>query len=137
VAAIQKRGDNSRLLFRFNGKQFTYPVGPVSENDANIALAKVNNWLGRINGRLVQAPPDDRIIEFIQNDGVLPERYQEPKPALTLARLRDEYLALHANILDPATIADMKGHWKKLARLLGEAITVDAVQLASLQNCTF
>lgn len=134
MAAIQRRGDYYRILFRFNGKQYTYPVGQVTENDAKIALAKVDNWLGRIKGRLVGAPPDDRIVEFIQNDGVLPGRYQEEKPTLSLARLRDEYLALHTNILDPTTVANMRGHWKRLARWMDESTLVDAVQLATLQK---
>ena len=134
MAAIQLRGDYYRILFRFSGKQYTYPVGQVTENDAKIALARVDNWLGRIKGRLISAPPADRIVEFIQHDGVLPERYQEPKPTLSLARLRDEYLALHARILDPTTVANMKGHWKRLAHWMDESTLVDAVQLATLQK---
>ncbi len=134
MAAIQLRGDFYRILFAYNGKRFSYPVGQVSENDAKIALAKVNNWLGRIKGHLVEAPPEDRIVEFIQNDGALPQRYQEPKPSLSLARLRDEYLALHDNILDATTIANMRSHWKRLARWIDDSTLLDSVQLATLQK---
>ena len=92
MAGIQLRGDTYRVYFRYNRKQYSYPVGQVTETDAHIALAKVNNWLGRIKAHLVEAPPDEKIIEFIQHDGVLPGCYQEPKPALTLAQIRDQYL---------------------------------------------
>jgi hypothetical protein len=134
VAGIQLRGDTYRIFFCYNHKQYSYPIGQVTDTDANIALAKVNTWLGRITAHLVEAPPDEKIIEFIQHDGVLPDRYQETKPALTLAQLRDQYRALHDNILDPTTVANMRSHWKRLTRLIGETIEAETIQLATLQK---
>jgi hypothetical protein len=129
VAALQFRNGNYRILLRFQGKQFTYPVGQVSEEDAQVALNKVEHWLGRLKARLLTPPPPDQIIEFIQNDGVLPERYQPPAPLFRLSQLRDDYLALHTSVLDVRTIADMKGHWKHLARLLDDKTEAQAVTL--------
>jgi integrase len=135
VAAIQARNGTYRILFRYEGKQYTYPVGQVSELDAKLALTKVENWLGRIKARLVTPPPADRILEFIQHDGVLPDRCQAPvKAALTLAALRDDYLQLHTSVLDPRTVADMRGHWKHLARLLGGNTQAETLGLSTLQK---
>ena len=34
MAALQVRNGSFRLIFRYNGKQFTFTLGQVSENDA-------------------------------------------------------------------------------------------------------
>lgn len=134
MAALQHRNGTYRILLRFQGKQFTYPVGQVSEQDAQVALNKVEHWLGRLKARLVNPPPADQIIEFIQNDGVLPEHYQPPPEAFLLSQLRDDYLKLHTSVLDARTIADMKGHWKHLGRLLDLATATETVNMATLQK---
>ncbi len=135
MAAIQLRNGTYRILFRYQGKQYTYSVGQVTDLDARIALSKVENWLGRIKARLVTPPPADRIIEFIQNDGALPERCQPPPaPALRLDQLREEYLTLHAKVLDASTIYGIKIHWKHLDKLIGPQTEAECITLAVLQK---
>jgi hypothetical protein len=136
VASLQFRNGTYRILFRYKGKRYTYPVGAVTELDAKISLTKVTHWLGRLKAHLVSpSPPEERIVEFIQHDGVLPDRCQpESKLALTPATLRDEYLQLPARMLDARTVADKTGHWKHLVRLLGKTTEAETLALADLQK---
>lgn len=138
MASLQLRGDSWRLLFNYKGKQHAFTVGQVGEAEANSIKGKVEYLLMRLKQHLLQPPPDDRIVEFLQHDGKLPESpiltNGLPKTApVTLAALRDDYLDLHKMVLDPRTIADMRGHWKHLARLLDETRAAAGLRLADLQ----
>jgi integrase len=89
----------------------------------------------RIKQNLLSIPSGCDVVTFIKYDGKPPN--EPPLPALkavTLAALRDDYLKLHANVLDPRTVADMKGHWKHLARLLKEKTEAEHLMLPNLQD---
>ena len=100
---------------------------------------KVEYLLMRLKQRLIHpVPPDHRIVEFLQNNAVLPEEtlpnpFPQTKP-LTLAALFKEYLELHSKVLDERTVKDMRGHCKHLARLLGEDGPAADVVLSDLQR---
>ncbi len=36
MAALQERNGSFRILFRYHGKQYTYPVGKVDADDADL-----------------------------------------------------------------------------------------------------
>ncbi len=140
MASLQLRNGSWRILFNYKNKQLTFTVGEVEEIEARAVKGKVEYLLLRLKQRLAHSvPPDDRIVEYLQNDGTLPgegiltKTLPEKKP-LTLIVLRDEYLTLHAKLLDPRTVKDMKGHWKHLGRLLGEFKIAGELVLADLQN---
>jgi len=133
------RGESWRILFNYKGKQLTFTVGEVTEIEAQAVKGKVEYLLMRLKQRLIHpVPPDNRIIEFLQNDGRLPEenltRTLPEKKPMTLAVLSKEYLALHASVLDPRTVKDMQGHWKHLGRLLGNQSTASEIGLPDLQG---
>ena len=114
MASLQNRSGSWRIHFKFNGKQLTFTVGEACEIEAQAVKGKVEYLLLRLKQRLIHAvPSDNRSIEFLQNDGQLPDEIltnslPEKKP-LTLAALGKEYLALYTSVLDPRTVKDMEG----------------------------
>ncbi len=135
MASIQKKGDAWYCQFMHRGERHTFTIGKVEEIEARAVKGKVEYLLMRIKQRLLDLPAGCDITTFVQSDGKPPD---EPEPAaagrLTLGRLRDDYLELHAHVLDLRTVKDMKGHWKHLARLLNAKSEAETLTLAALQE---
>jgi integrase len=89
----------------------------------------------RLKQNLVYVPAGCSLVDFVRYDGKPPINPPLPeKKKLTLASLRDDYLTLHAQVLDSRTVSDMRGHWKHLARLMDVAGEAEALALPDLQN---
>jgi integrase len=137
VASIQKKGDAWYCQFMYLGTRHTFTIGKVDDDEAGTVKGKVEYLLMRIKQHLIDVPPGCDIVTFVEHDGKPPA---DPTPAeapaqlLTLAQLRDDYLKLHTEVLDPRTVADMKGHWKHLARLLNESTEAETLALPALQE---
>jgi integrase len=135
MAALQLRSGSWRIIFRYKDKQYAYTIGEVSELEAITVKGKVEYLLMRLKQHLLDLPAGCDIVNFLQHDGKPPaEPPAPPTPLPTLADLREKYLKLHAEVLDPRTIADMRGHWKHLARLLREDTPADTLSLGTLQD---
>jgi integrase len=137
LASIQKKGDAWYCQFMYQGKRYTFTVGKVGESEAVTVKGNVEYLLMRIKQHLLDIPPGCDIVTFIEHDGKPPANpipAVAPSQPLTLGQLRDDYLKLHTEVLDPRTIADMKGHWKHLARLLKESTEAETLALAGLQE---
>ena len=93
--AIPLRGKVYRILFRHAGKQHAFPLGPVSEKEAQAKSAQVDYLLLRLDQRLIHLPPGMRIVDFVRFDGKPPDTSPITK-MLTLGRLRDQFLAARA-----------------------------------------
>jgi hypothetical protein len=119
MAALQERAESWRILFRYKNKQYAFTIGEVSELEAVAVKGKVEYLLMRLKQHLLDLPAGCDIVTFVQYDGKPPGNPPPlPGKLLTLARLRDDYFELHAHVLDPRTVADARGPWKHLARLL-------------------
>jgi site-specific recombinase XerD len=134
MASLQLKGDTWYCQFMFKRERHTFTVGKVEESEARAVAAKVDYWLMRVRQNLVQIPPGCTLLDFVRYDGKPPDQPTPEKKLFTLANLRDEYLTLHAKVLDARTVGDMKGHWKHLTRLLGEKEAAEMLTLAALQN---
>ena len=134
MASLQLKGDTWYCQFMFKRERHTFTVGKVEEFEARTVAAKVDYWLMRVKQNLVQIPPGCTLLDFVRYDGKPPDQPTPEKKPFTLANLRDEYLTLHAKVLDARTVGDMKGHWKHLTRLLGEKAAAELLTLAGLQN---
>lgn len=135
MASLQLKGATCYRQFMFKRERHTFTVGKVEASEAHAVAAKVDYWLMRIKQNLVHIPPGCTLVDFVRYDGKPPD--QPPGPAkmpFTLANLRDDYLILHAKILDVRTVGDMRGHWKHLSRLLGEKGPAHLLTLAALQH---
>jgi integrase len=135
VAALQLRAGSWRILFRYNKVQYAFTIGEVPEVEAVAVKGKVEYLLMRLKQHLLDLPAGCDIVTFLQYDGKPPSEPLPPPPEqMTLGQLRDQYLTLHTEVLDPRTVADMRGHWKHLARLLGERTPADTLTLGNLQD---
>jgi integrase len=134
MASLQFKGESWYCQFMYKGQRHTFTVGKVEEAEAHAVAARTDYWLMRLKQNLVTIPTGCSLVDFVRFDGKPPAHPPPEKKRLSLAALRDDYFALHAKVLDPRTVADMRGHWKHLARLLGEAAEAEALGLPDLQN---
>jgi hypothetical protein len=74
----------------------------------------------RLKQRLLHLPPGTDIVTFVQFDGKIPEEAPEGGE-LTLAQLKDKYLATHRNgSLEQSTLDGIELHFKHLAGTIGD-----------------
>jgi hypothetical protein len=57
MASLQKRGGSWRVLFNYKGKQLTFTLGEVDEDEANAVKGKVEYLLMRLRQRLIHPIP--------------------------------------------------------------------------------
>ncbi|MBY0229844.1 MAG: hypothetical protein K2W96_11230 [Gemmataceae bacterium] len=120
------------------GRQHSFPVGEVPENEAVAWLGKIELLHLRLGQGLLSLPDGTGIIEFLKSDGKPREKRPPTEPrrrAATLGDLRDEYLRAHRSSLEPNTVATIQTHFRHLARCLGEKAGVGSIDLAALQGC--
>ncbi|MFT3920947.1 MAG: tyrosine-type recombinase/integrase [Myxococcales bacterium] len=141
MAALQSRNGSYRIVFRYQTKQHAFTIGQVSKDEAETKAAQVDYLLMRLKQRLAFLPPGMNIVEYVQFDGkelpaTQPVPVVVPTPAdkLTLARLRDRYLATHEASLEANTVATIRMHFRHLASRLGESFLIAELSLADLQQ---
>jgi integrase len=140
MAAIQERSGSYRVIFRYHGKQHSFTLGRVSEDEANTKLGQANYLLMRLKQGLVAIPPGCDIETFIEHDGKPPgldagREFPLERPERTLADLRDAYLGTHSNgTLEHHTLRGIKRHFRHLGRHFGDAFPIRELSLADLQG---
>ncbi len=132
MASLQQKGDRWYCQFVYQGKRSTFPVGNVSEEEANAKAAQVDYILLRLKQRLIKLPPGVSIVDFIQFDG-RPEQLP-PQEKTTLAELQAKYLDAHKKSLEETTLKGIRIHFKHLKRILGEKYPIPELDLAKLQE---
>ena len=130
--AIQLRGKVYRILFRHDGKQHAFPIGPVAEKEALAKSAQVDYLLLRLTQRLIELPPGIGIVEFVRFDGKPP--VTNPVTKLTLGQLRDQFLAARAPGREANTQLTTAIHFRHLARSFGEAFALVSLAQTDLQR---
>src|SRR4051812_14584370 len=97
MASIQKRNDSFKLTFYHHGKRHYVTLGKVSEQEAEAKAAQVDYLMLRVKQGLVEIPPGVPVEEFILADGKIKEPDKVRPEAMSLATLKDRYLATHRN----------------------------------------
>jgi hypothetical protein len=72
MAALQTRNGVHRLLFQYNGKQHTYTVGEVPDDEALRWKSRTEQLLMRIKQGMLEVPRGVNISDFILHDGKPP-----------------------------------------------------------------
>ena len=113
MAGLQHRNGSYRILFRYLGKQHTLTLGAVTEEEAETKASQVDYLLMRLKQKLAVLPPGIDIVEFVQMDGrVLPPASPEIQK-ISLAALRDQYVATHRTSLEPNTLKCIQIHFRR------------------------
>lgn len=131
MAFFQCRHGNFRILFRYQGKQHNFTIGEVSKIEAEAKAAQVGYLLLRLKQRLATIPAGMDIVQYVQFDG----KQESPVPAkLTLAQLRDKYVATNRISLEVNTLATAEMHFRHLTGHFGDAFPIPELTLADLQG---
>lgn len=137
MASLQERTGTYRVIFRFHGKQHFVMIGKVSREEAEAKAAQVDYLLMRLKQGLIELPPGVGIAEFVQHDGKPPAPatpVSASRKALTLAALRDRYLATRATGREKSTLYTDRIHFKHLIATLGEQFPLPGLGQADLQR---
>jgi len=136
MATLQERNGSFRVLFLHHGKRHTFTLGKVPRRVAEGKAAKVEEVLSLLKSGYLALPPGTDILTFIQHDGkpAPPVQNAHGRGALTLGKLRDNYLRVHDGSLEKTTIDGIRLHFKHLVRTLGEAFPLPELSLSSLQD---
>jgi integrase len=137
MASVQLRGGTYRVIFRFHGKQHFVMIGKVTPEEAEAKAAQVNYLLMRIKQGLLELPPGVEIAEFVLHDGKPPAAaipVAASRKVLTLATLRDRFLATRATGREKSTLYTAGIHFNHLVDTLGERFPLPGLGQADLQR---
>lgn len=132
MAGLQYRNGSYRVLFRYHGKQHSFTIGAVSQEEAEKKSAQVDYLLLRLKQRLATIPSGIGIVEYLEYDGQ--PRATDTPDAVSLASLRDRYFEAHETSLEPTTTEGMRTHFKHIVGHLGPAFPIADLSLADLQG---
>ena len=137
MAALQERNGSFRVLFRHRGKQHSYPIGRVTQSEADLTLGGVKETLLRLRQGFLKLPSGSDVVEFVKHKGdppVTKDGVVVTPTRLTLGSLRDRYLETHGNgTLEERTLKGIRLHFKHLSASLGEAFPIGELALSDLQ----
>jgi hypothetical protein len=137
MASTQKRNDSYRIIFRYHGKQHFVPLGRVSEQEAEAKSAQVEYLLMRLKQGLIVLPAGVDIADFVQSDGkpaASATLTSASRKALSLATLRDRFLATRMTGREKNTLYTTGIHFKHLIATLGDKFPLEGVSQANLQR---
>ena len=139
MAALQERNGRYRILFRYQGKQQTLPLGKVSKVEAEAKTSQVDYLLLRLRQKLITLPAGVSITEFLEHDGKPPERAVENAVGNSsgnsnLELLRDRYLAVHTDALEKNTLYTARIHFAHIVVCLGENFLLEELTQDHLQS---
>jgi len=136
VAGLQERNGGFRILFRYQGKQWTLHLGSVSRQEAEAKGGQVDLLLLRLKQRLIELPPGVTIEEFLICDGQVrkPEEARPTAP-VNFAAFKKQYLDTHSNgAMEANSLATVAMHLGHFERPLGQAFPLAHLTLTDLQQ---
>jgi integrase len=139
MAALQERGGNYRVIFRYLGKQHSFTIGSVTRDEAEAKAAQVDYLLMRLRQRLIALPEGSDIVTFVRFDGKPPEGVptlpDAPRQAVTLCHLKERYLTTHGNgTIEANSLDTCRLHLSHFCRVLGDGLPLGGLSLAKLQE---
>jgi integrase len=142
MAALQERNGSFRLIFWHHGKQHTFTIGQVSQDEANDTASTVGNLLRGIEEQRIRIPAGVEIVSFIRQrlaglnreDDATPEPTPRARNQTTLGTLRDRYVSTHSNgTIEANSLDTVRLHFAHFCRSLGEGFPLSELSLLSLQ----
>lgn len=139
MASLQQRADSYRVLFTHHGKLHAFTIGKVARSEAEAKCRQVEYLLMRIKQRLLTLPAGCDIVSFVEHDGNPPEAEptlpESPRKAVTLAHLKDRYMATLGNgAVEANSLATIGLHLRHFCRDLGEAFPLAELSPGDLQD---
>jgi hypothetical protein len=103
--ALQERNGSFRLIFRYHGKQHTFTIGHVPEDEGQATAATVGRLIRGVEEQRIRIPAGLDVVAFVRQrlatldreTDDTPEPVPQPRNQTTLGILRDRYVATHSN----------------------------------------
>ena len=136
MATLQLRNQSYRILFRFQGKRYTFTLGKVSEREAENSIAQTDLVLMRLEQGLLQLPEQTDIVAFVKNGGKIPPgKKSTPIRELTLGQLRDAYIdAQKVGAIEKESLASAMIHLKHCIKTIGVSFSLSQLTQDDLQR---
>jgi integrase len=144
MAALQERNGSYRLIFWFNGKQHTFTIGRVPEDEAQDTAATVGRLTRAVEEKRVKVPAGLDITAFVRQRLATLDRETDdtpepppppPRNQTTLGTLRDRYISTHANgTIEANSLDTVRLHFSHLCRFLGEGFPLRELSPLRLQE---
>jgi integrase len=117
-----------------HGKRLTFPLGKITEAEAQAKLGQVELFLMRLSQRLAVIPPGMTIVEYLQFDG-RPRAAEAPEvKAVKLSTLKEKYLEANKDALEQTTLDLTRTHFRHFERVIGASFHVNELKLDTLQK---
>jgi len=135
MASIEKRGNSYRVIFRYAGEKYARSLRTNSQRAANAGLARLEDYLPRIELGTLEVPDGVDIATFLLSDGRAQQRPERRRTLRTLGALLDDYLGgIAPGALEDTTITGMRVHVRRLKSVLGTRTRLDNFGLEQVQG---
>ena len=141
MASIWKKGEHLYCQFLWHGRRRNFPLGSVSDDEAEDAARVVGDLLSRVKRGEIQVGDGVDIVAFVRHrlaalrgEGDVPA---VPLPTVatgTISALRDRYVETHSNgTVEENSLDTARMHLGHFCRGLGEKFPLERLTLAHLQ----
>jgi integrase len=135
MASLECRSGHFRVVFRYKGQKHHFTVGDVDATEADIAKTAAEELLRLLQRNLVSIPAGCSVEEFLFHRGKPPTpAVAAERKELTLATLRDVYLAAQKKKLEQTTLDGITLHFHHLTRILKNEASVSLMTRADMQR---
>jgi integrase len=143
MAALQERNGSFRLIFWFLGKQHTFTIGHVPEDEAQDTAATVGRLIRGVEEQRIKIPAGLDVVAFVRQrlatldreTDATPEPAPQPRDQTTLGLLRDRYITTHSNgTIEANSLDTVRLHFSHFCRFLGEGFPLPELSLLRLQE---
>lgn len=136
MASLELRNHTYRVVFMFRGHKYGYSLDTGNRDTAEALRGGVEKTLMRVQQNLLPFPDDSDIVEFVKQDGRLPEKKVAASPTpLSLTQLMEKYLDAHRiGAMEADSLATVRMHLRHFEKTLGGRFAVRQLTLADLQR---
>ena len=119
MAYLEKRNQTYRLVFRLDGKKFSRSAKTKDRRAAELALARLEDGLRRVEMGLLVLDPNDDIFNTLLSAGSVRSKAKAKKQIL-LGQLLDQYeSSIPVDAIEENTRGMISTHVRHLKRILG------------------
>jgi integrase len=136
MASLEFHYGSFRIVFRFAGRKFQRSLKTDNERFARATLARLEENLARVELGQLLLPMGADVATFLLSDGRLDQKPNiGDERSRYLGTLLDEFLGtLTTNALEPTTEHCLRIHVRHFKRILGERLSLRAIDLSCLQR---
>jgi integrase len=134
MASLEKRGDNYRIVFRYNNRRYRHELKTGNEREANALLGRLEDNLILLERGKLDPPADGNLSLFLVSDGKIAEK-PKVEASVPLKAFFDRYRKeFPAGAKEANTRYTEEIHMRNLQRLIGARVGVRSIATETLQK---